>query len=455
MKKETKNVAIRIHFLFPVEKNQQFQILEILLYHSGQTYMIAKIFHHRERRQAIPYRISKSLIIYLLLLTLTVIFQGCHPALKYAVTTPEETILPVRFFYPDFFDDMDIISLEQAATNNIEYLTRVPQNRVFKYGPHEYSRDQVIESQKLLLDILKNSSGPKEVNKKIKKHFNIYRAAGRVGKKEVLFTGYFEPIYDARIEPDNEYKYPVYHLPDDLMKINLSDFSSRYKGENIIARLEGSKVVPYFNREEIEDREVLKDKKIEIAWLKDPLDVAFLHIQGSGRLRLADGTFISVGYRSSNGRAYKSIGKYLIEKEYMTREEMSMQGIRKFLSEHPDMINEVLNYNPSYIFFRILENGPIGNIGVPVTPGRTIALDSRLFPKGALCFIECEKPVVNSSGEIEKWQKFSRFMINQDTGGAIKGAGRADIFWGSGEYAELAAGHMKQEGKLYILIKKQ
>jgi membrane-bound lytic murein transglycosylase A len=133
---------------------------------------------------------------------------------------------------------------------------------------------------------------------------------------------------------------------------------------------------------------------------------------------------------------------------------MSMQGIRRHLTENPDIMNEVLNHNPSYVFFRILKTGPLGNINVPLTPGRSVALDSRLFPKGALAFVSCQKPVVNAAGKITEWQKFSRFVLNQDTGSAIKGAGRADFYWGSGPYAEVAAGHMKHEGDLYILIKK-
>jgi membrane-bound lytic murein transglycosylase A len=243
-------------------------------------------------------------------------------------------------------------------------------------------------------------------------------------------------------------------MPDDLIKIELSLFREKYKGESIIARIQGKEVLPYYSRMEIEDKNRLMDRSLEIAWLKDPVDVAFLHIQGSGRLRLDDGTFIPVGYESSNGRGYRSIGKYLIDKGYLTREETTMQSIRRLLAERPEIVNDTLNYNDSYIFFRELKEGPLGNIGVPLTPGRSIALDSRLFPRGALCFVKSEKPVENSRGEIERWQKFSRFMVNQDTGGAITGAGRADIFWGSGAYAELAAGHMKHEGELYILIKR-
>ena len=132
-----------------------------------------------------------------------------------------------------------------------------------------------------------------------------------------------------------------------------------------------------------------------------------------------------------------------------------MQAIRRYLSEHPEVSNEVLNCNPSYVFFRMLESEPLGNINVPLVPGRSLALDARLFPKGALAFVSCQKPTVDDEYRITEWNKFSRFVLNQDTGGAIKGAGRADLFWGSGPYAEAAAGHMKHEGDLYLLIGKE
>jgi membrane-bound lytic murein transglycosylase A len=134
---------------------------------------------------------------------------------------------------------------------------------------------------------------------------------------------------------------------------------------------------------------------------------------------------------------------------------MSMQAIRKYLTGNPEVLDEVLNYNPSYVFFQQVERGPIGSLGVLLTPGRSVALDSKIFPKGALGFILCKKPLVNDEREIIGWIKFSRFVLNQDTGGAIKGAGRADIFWGSGPYAELTAGHMKHDGELYILVKEK
>jgi membrane-bound lytic murein transglycosylase A len=138
----------------------------------------------------------------------------------------------------------------------------------------------------------------------------------------------------------------------------------------------------------------------------------------------------------------------------LNQKNVSMQSIRAYLTEHSEILEEVLNHNPSYVFFRHIENGPFGSINVPLTAGRSLALDSRLFPKGAICFASSEKPVVNERNEITEWRKFSRFFLNQDTGGAIKGSGRADIFWGSGIYAEIAAGHMKQEGDLFVLIMK-
>jgi membrane-bound lytic murein transglycosylase A len=143
----------------------------------------------------------------------------------------------------------------------------------------------------------------------------------------------------------------------------------------------------------------------------------------------------------------------MIEKGFLTGEEMSMQAIRKYLTENPEVLDEVLNHNPSYVFFRQVENGPLGSLGVLLTPGRSVALDSRVFPKGALGFVVCQKPVFNDQRDIIGWNQFYRFVFNQDTGGAIKGAGRADIFWGSGPYAELTAGHLRHEGELYILIK--
>ncbi len=392
-------------------------------------------------------------LVAVVLLTLTSV-AGCYPVLKKEATRPEEALRQVRLFSPKFWDDMDKDSLILAIWRNLDYLDRLAPETVFHYGPHDFTDQQVRESQEAFLHLLLKGLDADHLSREIREKFWVYRATGRVRDRRVLFTGYYEPIYEGSLFPDETFRYPLYRLPDDLIRIDLSLFSEKLKGENIVARIEGKKVFPYYSRYQIEAERALEGKDLEIAWLKDPLDVAFLHIQGSGRLRLSDGKDLLVHYRGSNGQPYRSIGRYMIERGFLRREEMSMQTIRRYLTENPATLDEVLNHNPSYVFFRQVKNGPIGSLGVLLTPGRSVALDPKVFPKGALGFISCKKPSVNDMGDIIGWTEFSRFVLNQDSGGAIKGAGRADIFWGSGSYAELAAGHLQQDGELYILIKK-
>jgi len=314
----------------------------------------------------------------------------------------------------------------------------------------------VVRSHEAFLSLLSLNLDEEEFRRRLTKEFRVYRAAGRAGKNKVLFTGYFEPVYAARLHRDMTFRHPIYRKPDDLIKIDLSLFSEEFKGKSIVARVDGKKVIPYYSRRQVVMEDALEGRNLEIAWLKDPVDVAFLQIQGSGLLELKDGKAISVGYAEKNGHPYRSIGRYLLDRGLLSKEEVSMQRIRRYLSEHPEVVDEVLNSNPSYVFFRILGDGlTLGNLNVPLTPGRSVALDSRLFPPGALVFIKTKKPRVNDRGEIIGWEEFSRLAVNQDTGGAIRGAGRADLFWGRGPYAELAAGHMNHEGELYVLIKKQ
>lgn len=389
-----------------------------------------------------------SFIIFFLFLS------SCHPIREEKAPNLKKAIIPVRLFYPDFSDDMDKDSMISSLERNMEYLIKKKADYCFQYGPDSFTNQQVINTHRYFLQILRTIEDGTELARHIRKHFKIYRARGRGWNRRVLFTGYFEPIFEGSLTPNEIYKYPIYRRPKDLIKIDLSQFNKNFEGQSITARIEGQNVRPYFTRRQIDVERALSGKGLELAWLKDPLDTAFLQIQGSGRIKLPDGKTILVGYHISNGRPYHSIGKYMIDNVLLSKEQMSMQGIRQYLSNNPHLIQEVLSHNPSYVFFRQLEEGPLGNIGVPLTPGRSLALDSSLFPRGALCFITTQKPVLNQKGEITEWVKFSRFMVNQDTGGAIKGTGRADIFWGSGPYAETAAGHMQHEGRLYILIKK-
>jgi membrane-bound lytic murein transglycosylase A len=397
--------------------------------------------------------VRRSSLIALLLLAAIVSF-GCHAPLKKEAREPKEALREVHFFPPKFYDDMDLDSLTLAVRRNLEYLTRLPSETVFHYGPNKFTCQQVRESQEHFLDLLSKGLDADQLDREIRGQFRVYQATGHTGEGRVLFTGYYEPVYEGRLVPDETFRYPLHRAPDDLVRIDLSPFAEKFKGETIVARIEGKKVLPYYSRQEIGAGKALEGRGLELAWLKDPVDLFFLHIQGSGRLKLPDGQELLVQYHASNGRPYRSIGRYLIDGGFVPREEMSMQSIRSYLNQNPEVLDEVLNYNPSYVFFRRVDQGPLGSLGVLLTPGRSIALDPRVFPKGALGFISTEKPLINNQVEIEGWTKFSRFVLNQDSGGAIKGAGRADLFWGSGPYAELAAGHLQHEGDLYILIKK-
>ena len=398
-------------------------------------------------------RSCKNQILIVFILLVLSLFAACYPPPIKEAEGPEQALIPVGWFYPSFDDDMDWDSLREALERNLQYLARLSPEHAFVYGPHRYTCRQVMESQTAFLETIRIASGPKELNQRLRKEFLLYKAAGRDG--QVLFTGYFEPILQGKLRPDGIFKYPIYRKPDDLIKIDLSLFNEEFKGKSIIGRIDGKSVIPYYSRQQIAQGWALGGRNLELAWLKDPVDVAFLQIQGSGRLDLGDGRTTHVGYSERNGHPYRSIGRYLMERGLITKEEMSMQAIRRVLAQRPEMVEEVLNYNPSYVFFRDLGDGPLlGSINTPITPGRTLALDSRLFPAGAMAWIKTSKPKVNDRGEVVSWEAFSRFVMNQDTGGAIKGPGRADLFWGSGPYAELAAGHMRHEGELYILMKK-
>ena len=185
------------------------------------------------------------------------------------------------------------------------------------------------------------------------------------------------------------------------------------------------------------------------------MEIFFLQVQGSGKADLGGGEVVSVLYDGANGRPYRSIGKHLIEAGVIPGEAMSMQAIRDHLRAHPEAVHDVLDRNPSYVFFRIGEGPSVGSLGVPLTPGRSIATDGRLFPRGAPAVIRTERPVIAEDGGIERWVPFTRFVLNQDTGGAIRGPGRADLFWGHGREAEIAAGHMQHEGAISFLVRRE
>jgi len=382
--------------------------------------------------------------------------SGCVIDEKRGVKTKRAPLLKISpRDFPDFKDDLSYEGLERAITENIRFLEKKPGDALFHFGEHSVEAFRMIESLSLFLDFVRKKPSSKELKKFIGENFKVYGSSGNINSGEVLFTGYFEPVFKGSLTRNEVYRFPVYGRPKDLIRIDLSKFSPEYAGKDIIARYDGETAVPYFDRKKITFENVLENRAETIAWLKDPVDLFFLHIQGSGKALLQNGETVSLRYDSQNGRPYRSIGKLLIETNRIPKSEMSMQSIRTYLAEHPDEIDKALNHNPSYVFFRRgYSEYPKGCLDAELTPGRSIATDRKIFPDAALAFIKTGKPIIDVNGRIEEWTAMSRFVLNQDTGGAIRGAGRADIFWGAGRDAEITAGHMRHEGELFFLAPK-
>lgn len=354
---------------------------------------------------------------------------------------------------PSFGDDLDKESIVAAIEKSIVFYNRVPADRTYALGDRTVTVHQLRATLLKFRELLEEGRLDAAA---IADHFDVYMAASPNTPSEGLTTGYYEPVLQGRLSPDAEFPYPLYSPPPDLLTIDLAAFDPvRYAGKQIIARLSNNRVVPYYTRSEIDVHGALEKFNCQLLWLRDPIARFFLHIQGSGMIQLPDGKNIRVGYAGANGRPYRSIGNYLIQKELMKREDVSLQSLRTFLQNHPDLLDEVLCYNESYVFFRIVDEGPLGSLNVPLTAGRSIATDLSLHPRGGIAFLESQKPVLDARGEVLGWEPLRRWVLNQDTGGAIKGPGRVDLFCGTGEAAEWIAGRLKHPGKLYFLVKRE
>ena len=385
-------------------------------------------------------------LIFLLLLS------GCGLFIKPEITNINSLEKVPAARYPQFEYRGVFNEHYDSLDGSLDYLSRIPGDREFYFSEDIYTAEHLKNSVHAFRNQVAANPPNEELNRFIRKNYLVYRSVGSNGRGEMLFTGYYEPAIKGSLEKSASFSYPVYASPRDLTRIDLSLFGDEFKGKKITGRYTGSTVVPYYQRSEIDHTGILDGKSDILAWVGDPIDLFFLQIQGSGKIMLDSGEYINVHYHTVNGHPYRSIGKLLIDEGKIAREEMSMQKIRSYLYEHPEEVERVLNYNPSYVFFKLEEDGPIGYIQVKLTPVRSIALDRKIFPPSALAYMETQKPELDSFGEIYQWQDFRAFVLNQDTGGAIKGPGRADVFWGNGHYAEVAAGHMQHPGTLYFLV---
>jgi len=384
------------------------------------------------------------------LLLAVLLAAGCMRATPVPQVRYGEAVRVVSSAAFTFEDDLDGESLQLALDRSLNYYNGAGRDKTYHLGEMTFPASHLRESLLTLRDILRQGVRGAELKKQLTEKFDIYQSAGTDGGGAVVFTGYFEPLLEGSLVRTEKYRYPLYRVPPDLINQRIS------RTETKISRLYNGESVPYYSRRDIDKNKILQGRSLELIWVDNPVDLFFLHIQGSGKIRLADGSFLTVSATSSNGRPFRSVARHMLDNGIIQNKDASYRNIKRLLKDKSDEeLYDILSYNERCIFFRFVEKDPIGALGEPVTPGRTIATDPQYFPEGAPAFIRLSKPVLDKEGNLTPRRiSFSRFVFNQDKGSAIKGPGRVDLFCGFGAEGELMAGSLKETGELYFLIKK-
>lgn len=364
------------------------------------------------------------------LLLLPFFFIGC-------AEKPEFEYKEVSFDnLPGWQNDKQFHEINHAFSRSCERIKRK------KSGPmHTNELFGTIEQWQGLCD--KFSSLEKEdVKNFFETSFKPYEVTAR--DRSGLYTGYYEPMLEGRFEQTSEFNVPLYRRPSDLVSVNLGQFDDDLKGKSIVGRVVGSRLQPYHVREQLENGSKLSPNDVLI-WLKDPVEAFFLHVQGSGRVKLPSGRELTVGYAAHNGKPYTSIGRVLINNDEMKKEDVTMFTLKQWLVDNPDKRDQILQENDRFVFFRFTDSGVRGAQGAELTPNRSLAVDTSFVPLGVPVY-------VSTNITSEEDAVFQKLMIAQDKGGAIKGPARGDIFFGSGEIAEKRAGYQNAEGQMFILL---
>ena len=356
--------------------------------------------------------------IILSIFSLIIFFTGCAPKIEQKPHISKANLQKVSWEELNGFKSDDInISLD-----------------VFKKGCTKSIKNKNLKE---VCELSQKIKDPKEF---FTKNFIPFKLIGDNGEKQGLITGYYEPILNGSLKKTDIYKYAIYQTPKDLLTIDLSNIYPELKNYRLRGKLVGNRVIPYESRQDIEKENSLTP----ICYVDNKVDLFFLHIQGSGKVKLEDGTIINVGYANQNGRVYYAIGKKLIEEGHIKKENISLQSIKKYFEKNPNRVDEILNLNESYIFFHRSKKQATGSLGVELVANRNLAVDREYIPLGFPVFIDTTEPIKNNP--------IRQLMVAADTGGAIKGEIRADFFFGNGDRAKELAGKMKQKGSLYILI---
>ncbi|OGR83082.1 MAG: hypothetical protein A2902_03410 [Elusimicrobia bacterium RIFCSPLOWO2_01_FULL_64_13] len=384
-----------------------------------------------------------------------ILFCGLFPwGLGAAERGPGEILVKVRpEKCPDFRDDGDPAGLGLAVARSLLYYSQIPSGTVFRFGKETVSLEDMVRSLEGLESFLESGPDRESVADHVRKHFQAYSSPGSDGKGRVSYSAYHEYSLTASLKKTAEYRYPVYGRPRDLVDVNSEKFDPRKKGERIVGRVSGTELAPYYSREEIDSGLVLKGRELEIAWARDPMDVLFLQIQGSGWVNLPDSTeTYHIRYAGDNGLPFRSVGTVLIERGAIPRGQFNRRRFAEYMNGLPGTERQaILNLNPRYVFFEIVSatNSTRGALLVPLTSGRSVAADPKVYPQGALAWISTRRPDAGPDGTPGP-RPLRRFVLNQDEGGAIQGPGRIDFFAGGGTEAERMAQKLWYPGELYF-----
>ena len=345
-----------------------------------------------------------------------------------------------------FEDDLDYQDLDQALAVSLAHLRNRPGTTRYTVAGESITVERLIDTAESFRRLIAQRPSSAELNRLIRQQYTVVRIDSGASRS-LLVTGYYHPYFHGSLQRRPPYLYPLYGVPASLVVRPVEGAGMD------IGRLEKGRFVPFWTREEIERGNLLRGS--ELVWLKDRFDAFVLHVQGSGVIVLPDGSLRRVQYARSNGRPYRSIGKYLVDTGRMQLADVTMDSIRHYLDQHPEELDLILHWNQSFIFFHWAEAGPvIGSLGRPLTAGRSIAADHRYYPPGSLIFLASRQPLL-TSGQDHGWQPLQRFVTVQDTGSALKGPARVDLFWGAGDQAGRAAGRMKEDGAAYLLLRKK
>ncbi len=330
---------------------------------------------------------------------------------------------------------------ELAATvlNSLSYLAAPSSQDYFPYGP--VTHEHMVRSLERFLELIETSRSAEQFNRSLQDEFEVWMARGGHDRGDVLFTGYGRPILNGSRTRGGPYQFPLYGLPEDLEKGADGSILGRRTGDGGL--------VPYYSHRELLDNGHLEGK--ELVWVDDAFDAFSAHVQGSCLVELPDGSMLELGYAGKNGHEYQSIGLMLVNEGRIPKSQLSLTTLRQYFRDHPAEVDRVLPMNPSFVFFQKSEGGPYGCLGRQVLSMRSVATDKDIFPRAGVVFCEVRLPSIDDTGQlVQRPQRF--FAADQDCGGAIRSAGRCDIFLGTGDEAMARAGHVLALGRMYYLF---